>query len=63
MILDNEEVSVINRTDTKMRVTLIVETEYHTYTLDTKEWRIYDDFSYPKKRKIRILLDDINEGE
>ena len=63
MILDNEEISVINRTDTKMRVTLVVETEYRTYILDAKGWRQYDDYSNPERRKIRVVLDDINEGE
>ena len=63
MILDNEEISVINRTKTRMRVTLVVETEYNTYILDGNGWRQYDDYSNPRKRKIRVLLDDVEGGE
>jgi len=61
MILDKESISVINRTGTKMRVTLVVETEYRTYVLDANGWRSYDDFSNPTKRDIKVILD--KEGE
>jgi len=61
MILDKESISVINRTGTKMRVTLVVETEYRSYTLDASGWRSYDDFSNPVKREIKVILDKEDE--
>ena len=63
MIREGEEIAVINRTDKKMRVTLVVEEEYATYMLDAKGWRCYDDYNYPKKRKIKVLLDEVEGGD
>ena len=63
MILDKEIISVINHTNTKMRVTLVVETEYRTYTLDANGWRCYDDFSNPVKREIKVILEKVEGGD
>ena len=63
MIMDGEEISVINRTDKEMRVTVVVEVEYATYNLSSFEQRVYDDYNNPKKRRIRVLLDEVEGGD
>ena len=63
MILDKEEVTVINRTDKKMRVTLELTTQYRTYNLFANDYRVYDDFSNPVRRKIKVILEEAEGGE
>ena len=63
MILDKEEVTVINRTDKKMQVTLELTTQYRTYNLFANDYRVYDDFSYPVRREIKVILEEAEGGE
>jgi len=63
MILNKEEIVVINRTDKEMRVTVVVEVEYATYNLSSFEQRVYDDYNNPKKRRIKVILDEEEGGD
>ena len=63
MMLDKEEVSVLNRTNKDMRVTLVVEVEYATYKLSSNTHTRYDDYNYPRRRRIKVILDEASGGE
>ena len=62
-MLNKEEVTVENRTNRKMRVTLVTEVEYATYEVSTNGRVRYDDYNFPKKRKIKVLLDEVEGGD
>jgi len=52
-----EKVSVINRTNERFRVKVIVEEEYKTYNLYANDFRVYEFRQLPVKREYKIILE------
>ena len=56
------EITVINRTKSEFKVSLVVETTYPPHKLYKNDFRVFDFIDTPMKRDYKIILEEVEEG-